>query len=52
MKSFFEWFKANTKMKRWLFLIITGMILICFRFSKIQAQEQLKIIDLLQIVKA
>ena len=50
MKKFFKWFKNSTKIKRWLFLIIIGMILVCFGFSKIQAQEQLKIIDLLQIV--
>ena len=27
MKGFFRWFKANTKIKRWLFLILIGIIL-------------------------
>lgn len=35
MKGFFRWFKKSTKMKRWLLVIIVGIALACYGFSKI-----------------
>lgn len=35
MKGFFRWFKKSTKMKRWLLVILVGIALVCFGFSKI-----------------
>ena len=35
MKGFFKWFKNSARMKRWMMLIILGMILACTGISKI-----------------
>lgn len=50
MKNFLNWFKNSTKIKRWMFLIIVGIVLTCFGFSKVLASERLEFGDLLQIV--
>ncbi len=50
MKGFLEWFKSSTKMKRWFFLVLLGIVLCCFGFSKIIVQKELRIVDLLIIV--
>lgn len=41
MKGFFEWFKSSSKMKRWMFLILLGVIAICFAISKILVTNKL-----------
>lgn len=41
MKGFFEWFKSNTKIKRWIFLILIGIILLCYAISNIIVTEEL-----------
>ena len=48
MKGFFEWFKSNTKIKRWIFLILIGIILLCYAISNIIVIHEL---DFSQIVK-
>lgn len=50
MKNFLNWFKNSTKIKRWMFLILVGIVLTCFGFSKVLASERLEFGDLLQIV--
>ena len=35
MKGFLTWFKGSTKLKRWIFLILIGIILSCFGFANI-----------------
>lgn len=50
MKNFLNWFKNSTKIKRWMFLILVGMVLACFGFSKILSSERLGFGDLLLIV--
>ena len=50
MKDFFNWFKNSTKMKRWIFLILVGIVLTCFGFSKVLTTEKLGVVDLLQII--
>ena len=47
MKSFFEWFKASTKVKRWIFLIVIGIILICYAFAQILTSETVYIKDVI-----
>jgi len=39
MKSFIEWFKASTKVKRWILLIVFGVILTCYGIAKILVSE-------------
>lgn len=51
MKGFFEWFKSSSKMKRWMFLILFGVVAICFAISKILVTNKLENIkDILIIV--
>ncbi len=50
MKSFLEWFRASTKVKRWIFLIILGVVLTCYAFSKILVTENLNIGELIEII--
>lgn len=41
MNGFFKWFKSNTKMKRWIFLILLGIILLLFSISNILLVKEL-----------
>ena len=50
MKKFLKWFKNSTRIKRWLFLILIGIILACFGFSKILVTDKLELKDLVEIV--
>jgi len=46
MKSFLEWFKAGTKVKRWIFLITIGIALVCYAFAEILTSETMAIKDI------
>ena len=50
MKKFLSWFKNSTRIKRWMFLILVGIVLTCFGFSKILTSEKLELIGLIEIV--
>ncbi len=50
MKKFLSWFKNSTKIKRWMFLILIGIVLTCFGFSKMLTSERLELMDLILIV--
>jgi len=50
MKSFFEWLKNSTKIKRWIFLILIGMVLACYGFAQILVLKKLVIIDIIKII--
>ena len=51
MKGFLEWFKSSSKMKRWIFLILIGVVVICFAISKILVTNKLESVkDVLIIV--
>lgn len=46
MKSFFEWFKASTKVKRWILLILFGIVLVCYGIAKILVSEEITFFEL------
>ena len=50
MKSFFKWLKNSTKIKRWIVLILIGMVLACYGFAQILVLERLGIMDILKII--
>ena len=52
MKGFFRWFKANTKMKRWIILIIIGIILCCYGMASILTSRQIEFGNLAKIAAA
>ncbi|MNS67224.1 Gluconeogenesis factor [compost metagenome] len=50
MNGFLHWFKASTKMKRWMFLIIVGIILACYGIAQILVTDELDPEELLKII--
>ncbi len=50
MKGLLEWFKSNTKIKRWIFVILVGIVLFCIGISKIIVTKELGFGDLLKII--
>lgn len=50
MKGLLEWFKSNTKIKRWLFIIIIGVILACYGICKIIEMQSVNFFNLIKIV--
>ena len=49
MKGFFRWFKSNTKIKRWIFLIIVGIVLCCYGMAEVLTSNQMEFIDVAKI---
>lgn len=41
MKGFFSWFKNSTKMKRWIAIILLGMILVCYGVARILVVKEM-----------
>lgn len=41
MKGFMQWFKASSKMKRWIFLILIGIILACYGLAEILVTKEI-----------
>ena len=50
MKSFLEWFKASTKVKRWILLILLGIMLTSYGISKILVSEEISFFELAKII--
>lgn len=50
MKSFFEWFKASTKVKRWILLILIGVLFTCYGMTKLLVSEEISFLELGKIV--
>ncbi len=41
MKGFWQWFKASNKMKRWMFLILIGILLACYGIAEILVMKEI-----------
>ena len=41
MKGLLQWFKSSSKMKRWIFLVLVGIILSCYGISKILVLKEM-----------
>lgn len=50
MKSFLEWFKSSAKVKRWMFLIIVGIALACYGFTRVLVAEEMEFSELWKII--
>lgn len=50
MKGFFSWFKQKTKMKRWMLLILIGILLCCYGMATILTSKQIEFADLAKII--
>lgn len=50
MKGFLKWFKREAKMKRWMLLIIIGILLACYGMVLLLTGKQLGFLDLVKII--
>ena len=50
MKGFLGWFKGSTKIKRWIFLILVGIILVCYGISEILVLNEISIEGVVKII--
>ena len=50
MKGFLDWFKSSTKMKRWIFLILVGIILTCYGMAQIIVSKEVSFISMGEII--
>ena len=50
MKGFFSWFKQKTKMKRWIFLTLVGILLCCYGMATILTSKQIEFGNLAKII--
>ena len=46
----FKWFKSGTKMKRWMFVILVGIILVCYGIATIMNMQDLSVSKLLMTI--
>ena len=50
MKGFMQWFKSSSKMKRWMFLILVGIILACYGLAKILVMREMSFVEVGEVV--
>ena len=50
MKGFLRWFKQSAKMKRWILLLLVGIVSICYGIASLLTHETLQIMDIIIIV--
>lgn len=50
MKGFMQWFKSSNKMKRWMFLILIGILLACYGLAKILVMKEISFTDVGEVV--
>ena len=50
MNGFFKWFKSGAKIKRWIFLMIIGIILVCYGMAKVLVTDQMSFSELAKII--
>ena len=50
MKGFFRWFRSSTKMKRWMLLVLIGIVLACYGMAEILTGQRLDFWPLVKII--
>lgn len=50
MRGFLKWFKKGAKMKRWILLILIGVVLTCYGIMLLITGKELHFIDLAKII--
>ena len=50
MKGFMQWFKSSSKMKRWIFLILVGILLACYGLAKILVMKEISFMEVGEVV--
>ncbi len=50
MNGFMHWFRSSTKMKRWIFLILIGIILCCYGIAEILVMREISFQEVGKVV--
>ena len=50
MKGIWSWLKSSSKMKRWIFLILIGIVLTCYGIAKILVEKEMEFVDAGKII--
>lgn len=50
MKGFFRWFKNSSKMKRWMFIIVIGILLACYGIAEILVLKEISFKEVGKII--
>ena len=50
MNGFMEWFKQKSKMKRWIFLILVGIMLACYGLAKILVMKEISFVEVGKVI--
>lgn len=50
MSGLMQWFKSSNKMKRWMFLILIGIILSCYGLAKILVMKEISLGEVGQVI--
>ena len=50
MKGLFEWFKSSSKMKRWMLLILVGILLSCYGIAEILVMKEISFQEVGKII--
>ena len=50
MKGILHWLKASSKMKRWIFLILAGIMLTCYGISKVLVEKEMEFVEAGKII--
>ena len=50
MKGFFQWFNSSSKMKRWMFLILIGIILACYGLARILVMKEISFVEVGEVI--
>lgn len=50
MNGFFKWFKSGAKIKRWILLMLIGMVLVCYGISKVLVTDVMGFGELAKII--
>ena len=50
MNGFMQWFRSSSKMKRWMFLILVGIILTCYGLAEILVMKEISFTEVGKVV--
>lgn len=50
MKGFLSWIKSSAKIKRWIFLILVGIILSCYGFAEILVSREMDFVQVAKVI--
>lgn len=50
MSGFFKWFKSGAKIKRWIFLMLVGIVLVCYGIAKVLVTNEMSFGELAKII--